>query len=243
MSLDYFDNVLKRDSLSSTNKLMASMGKAKFYEQCKMYAKGLEYLHEVIVVNNWFTPAVFEKSKLLAVMDEWEQSLEAAQRVLSADSNNIPALLQTVVYLLTRESSDGAATSRMKDLLDSIDRYEPRNPELYYSCASSFARISGRSETILKLSMVFLERANRLNPDESRYVSEMGYHHGLLKDYGQSMNSYREAAKLDETNTQALFGMIYCHVQQGHLEDAANQVRVISWSFFFYHHNHHVYIV
>jgi tetratricopeptide repeat protein 21B len=59
------------------------MGKAKFYEKKKHYEKSLEYINQVIVVFTWYTPALVEKARILAVMGDWEQGQEMAQRVSS----------------------------------------------------------------------------------------------------------------------------------------------------------------
>ena len=84
-SVQYFDNILGEDGSKSQRDLEALLGKAKFFEKRKLYDKALEYLNQAIVVFSWYTPALLEKARILAVMGDWEQSQELAQRVSFLD--------------------------------------------------------------------------------------------------------------------------------------------------------------
>jgi hypothetical protein len=57
----------------------------------------------------WFLPALVEKARLLLALDDWEQAMETAQRILAQDAQNIEALRLTVLFLLARESRYGVA--------------------------------------------------------------------------------------------------------------------------------------
>jgi len=43
----------------------------------------LEHINQVIVLHPWFTPALTEKARVLIIAGEWEQAMEAVQRVVA----------------------------------------------------------------------------------------------------------------------------------------------------------------
>ena len=45
----------------------------------------------------WFLPALVEKARLLLILNDWDQALETAQRILAQDAQNIEALRLTGV--------------------------------------------------------------------------------------------------------------------------------------------------
>lgn len=129
------------------------------------------------------------------------------------------------IYLLCRESNSNLLSSRLRELLDSVDRGEPKFPNLYYEISCLLTRLCGKNEEVLELSSTFLDRAMKLNSEESRYMSEMGYLLSIQRKHKQALDSYRRAHKYDDTNLQALYGTIYCQICLNLLDDAASQVR------------------
>ena len=89
--------------------LEALLGKAVCLERTQQFAPALELLNQVVVGYPWFLPALVEKARLLLALDDWEQAMETAQRILAQDAQNIEALRLTVLFLLARESRYGVA--------------------------------------------------------------------------------------------------------------------------------------
>lgn len=89
--------------------LEALLGKAVCLERKEQFAPALELLNQVVVGYPWFLPALVEKARLLLALDDWEQAMETAQRILAQDAQNIEALRLTVLFLLARESRYGVA--------------------------------------------------------------------------------------------------------------------------------------
>lgn len=79
---------------------------------------------------------------------------------------------------------------------------------------------------VLTQTAQLVSRARKLRPDSSEFATEYGYQQELRKEYGSATESYREASKLEETNVQALTGMIRCQIVQGKLEDAEQQLEL-----------------
>ncbi|CAL1274428.1 unnamed protein product [Larinioides sclopetarius] len=80
----------------------AVFGRAKYYERQENYTKALEYLNQAIVLFPKYPPAFVEKMKIHLVLEDWDQTLVAAQRALLLDGNNIEALRFKLMHLLTQ---------------------------------------------------------------------------------------------------------------------------------------------
>jgi tetratricopeptide repeat protein 21B len=143
-SLQYFENALKSGTKKDVDALL---GKAKYLEIKKQYPSALEHINQVIVLYPWFSPALAEKARVLVHAGEWEQAMESAQRIISQDSYNIEALKILVLVHLAREGRQVIAANRMGDLLQAIDRMEPKNAALYYNTARPFSRLAGRNQS------------------------------------------------------------------------------------------------
>ena len=134
------------------------------------------------------------------------------------------ALQLLVMFQLCRESNATVLSTRLQNLLEAIDNYEPKVADLYFNMSCVLTRLCGGNKDVSDFSRVYLERALALNGEESKYISEMGYLQSTLGQYAKAIDSYRRAHKYDESNIQAINGTIYCRIRQNQLEDAAGQV-------------------
>jgi len=62
----------------------------------------------------------------------------------------------------------------------------------------------------------------------NRYVAEKGYQYRLVGNHGTALDTYRDASRIDESNVEASYGMIYCQLMQGLVEDATQQLEFLS---------------
>uniref|UniRef100_A0A9R1SDY0 Tetratricopeptide repeat domain 21B n=2 Tax=Cyprinus carpio TaxID=7962 RepID=A0A9R1SDY0_CYPCA len=98
----YFDEALKEKS-----DIFALMGKVHYYEFRQNYSGALETINQVIVSYPSFLPALAKKMKLLLTLQDWEQTIDAAQRLLQRDKNNLEALRMLALHSLCREGDAG----------------------------------------------------------------------------------------------------------------------------------------
>ena len=91
-----------------------------------------------------------------------DAALETAQRIQGADPQNIESLRLIIFYLLSCEGNLDTARKKMSELTDALDRHEPRNAQLYTTCARDIARLSGGHNGVLGACSQMLERARRL---------------------------------------------------------------------------------
>jgi tetratricopeptide repeat protein 21B len=77
---------------------------------------------------------------------------------------------------------------------------------------------------VLGEALRLVERARKLAPEVALYVAEQGYQQSLAGEHAAAIHTYRLAAQLDEANTSAMFGTVYCQLMSGDLAEAAQQV-------------------
>lgn len=118
---------------------------------------------------------------------------------------------------------------RVKQLQQALEKQEGRNCELLYETSRLFARVVGRqNRDALRVTVAMVERAGRLNPDDSRFASELGHQLLMLGDSVGAMDSFRVASRLDPSCTEALHGMVRCQISDGQLEDAEQQMEFLT---------------
>ena len=122
-----------------------------------------------------FTPALIQKAKILIKSNDWEQAAEIAQRVLTKDSANMEALMLTILYLEVRECRPSVTDSNLNDLVKAIDKNEPKNADLCYRVARTVARLSGKNAAALQKTLALVEKAHKLDPTRSDFLTELGY--------------------------------------------------------------------
>uniref|UniRef100_A0A671SK95 Tetratricopeptide repeat protein 21B-like n=1 Tax=Sinocyclocheilus anshuiensis TaxID=1608454 RepID=A0A671SK95_9TELE len=140
----YFDEALKEKS-----NIFALMGKVHYYEFRQNYSGALETINQVIVSYPSFLPALVKKMKLLLTLQDWEQTVDAAQRLLQRDKNNLEALRMLALHSLCREGDVGEC-GRAEKVLQHTHRMVER----------AFAQASSDSElaTEMGYQLVLLGR-------------------------------------------------------------------------------------
>ncbi|XP_020499812.1 tetratricopeptide repeat protein 21B [Labrus bergylta] len=219
----YFDEALKEKA-----DVFALMGKAQYYEYRQNYSGALEMVNQVIVSFPGFLPALNKKMKLLLSLQDWEQTIDAAHRLLQKDKNNPEALQMLALYSLCREGDITEAVKQLSTLFGSLEVVEPHNPELFYRMSLAFTRVCERNEKIIEQTFRMVERAFSAASGDSDLATELGYQsvlHGRIKD---ALKWYKTAMTLDETSVSAMTGIIRCQLTEGHLEDAEERLECLT---------------
>ncbi|XP_064595299.1 tetratricopeptide repeat protein 21B-like isoform X2 [Liolophura sinensis] len=206
----------------------ALLGKAKHMEMRHNYSGSLELVNQVIVAYSGFTPALIEKMKLQLALQDWDQTVETGQRALAQEANCLEALKYEVLNFLCREGDCQTAAYKCGDIIQAMDRIEPRNAYLYKSMAQLFSRLCGRNNLVLQQTCTLTERAVTLDNDNAEYVTELGFELLVRGKVREAMKCYRNAMKLDETSVAALTGIIRCQLEENQLDDAAQQLEFLN---------------
>ncbi|KAJ7369317.1 Tetratricopeptide repeat protein 21B, partial [Desmophyllum pertusum] len=76
---------------------------AKYLETKNNFSGALELINQAVVGYPDFIPALIEKMRLQLALQDWDQTLETAQRALNSNRNCIEAQRMIVMYTLCRD--------------------------------------------------------------------------------------------------------------------------------------------
>jgi len=215
------------EACSAKKDLEALMGRARVHQLKEQYKEALDQLNQVVVLYAWFLPALVEKFHVLMAMGEWDQAIEAAERVRSQDQHNIEALRLSALSLLSQEAKYSVAVQRISEIADAMNRHEPLNADLFYRVAKPFARLAGRHHGVLNLTLSLVEKACQLRPDKCAYAAEYGYQQMLIGDLSGANATLKRAATLESGSEEVLQYQIKCQILLGQTEEAAQQLEFV----------------
>uniref|UniRef100_A0A8C9WIP1 Tetratricopeptide repeat domain 21B n=1 Tax=Scleropages formosus TaxID=113540 RepID=A0A8C9WIP1_SCLFO len=241
-TLIYFSIILKASKYSSVFGLiyyvrngfgqMRSYSSLTFQAQyCEFrqnYSGALETINQVIVSFPRFLPAFIKKMKLLLMLQDWEQTVDAAQRLLQKEKNNLEALRMLALHSLCREGDISESINHLTNLVSNLEVHEPDTPELFYRMSLAFTRVCGRNEKILQQTHTMVDRAFSRSSGDSELATELGFQFVLQGRIKEAIKWYKTAMTLDETSISALIGIIRCQLIEGHLEDAEQQLEFLT---------------
>ncbi|NXX88206.1 TT21B protein, partial [Centropus bengalensis] len=222
-AITYFD-----EALQEGNDVFALFGKAQYFEVRQNYSGALETVNQIIVNFPNFIPAFIKKMKLQLALQDWEQAVETAHRLLQIDAINLEAIRMEALHYLCREGNIPKASTRLGDLIDALDRLEPHNSQLFCKMALAFSRTCGRNQLVLQRTQTLVERAFDLASDSAEIATELGYQMILQGKVKEAVKWYKTAMALDETSVSAMTGVIHCQLIEGQLEDAEQQLEFLN---------------
>jgi len=176
--------------------LEALLGKARCLEKKRRFRDALEVLNQLVVTYDWFLPALTEKARLLMVLNDWDQAVEVAQRILEQDAQSIEALRLVALHLLTRESKYSASVRAIHELKGCIERHEPKNADLFFQTARALGRVGGRNPAVVAATIQLVERARQLAPEMAVYAVEFAYQQSLQGEWAQALQTYHTATQV-----------------------------------------------
>lgn len=215
------------EGLNDGMDVFAMMGKAHYYELRQNYSGALEAVNKILASSAGFLPALIKKMNLQLALQDWEQAVETALRLLQKDNHNLEAIRILALHYLCREGNVHEATTKLGDLINALDRFEPHNAHLYYSMSLAFSRMCERNQLILQQTQTLVERAVSLAPHEASFATEHGYQLVLQGRIKEALKWYKTAMNLDESSVSALTGIIRCQIIEGQLQDADQQLEFL----------------
>nr|XP_033800547.1 tetratricopeptide repeat protein 21B [Geotrypetes seraphini] len=222
-AVKYFD-----DGIQDGKDIFAMLGKAQYFEMRQNYSGALETVNQIIANYPNFIPAFIKKMKLQLALQDWEQTMETAQRLLQKDSHNIEALQMLTLHYLCREGNIHEAATKLGDLINALSQFEPQNAYLFYKMALVFSRMCERNQLILQQTQTLVERAYGLANHNADIATELGYQMILQGKVKDALKWYKAAMTLDETSVPALTGIIRCQLIEGQLQDADQQLEFLT---------------
>uniref|UniRef100_A0A2K6ETX3 Tetratricopeptide repeat domain 21B n=1 Tax=Propithecus coquereli TaxID=379532 RepID=A0A2K6ETX3_PROCO len=204
--------------LEDGNDIFALLGKAQCLEMRQNYSGALDTVNQMIVNFPSFLPAFVKKMKLQLALQDWDQTVETAQRLLLQDSQNVEALRMLALYYLCREGDI--------EKVSCIVLFKFPVLKIYFVTHTHMC--CGRSQPILQKLQTLLERAFSLNSQRPEFAIELGYQMILQGKIKEAVKWYKSAMALDESSISSLFGFIQCQLIEGQIEEADQQLEFFS---------------
>ncbi|XP_049583785.1 tetratricopeptide repeat protein 21B-like isoform X2 [Syngnathus scovelli] len=205
----------------------ALMGKAQYFEYCQNYSGALDVVNKVIASFPSFLPALIKKMTLFLNLQDWDQTTEAAVRVLQMNTNNLDALHMLTLHSLCINGDIFESTKHLSNLIKSLHVQEPQNPELALRMSLAFSRVCGRNETVLEQVFRMVEKAFDVTQENSELAAELGYLLVLQGKIKEATKWFKTAMTLDEMSLTALTGTIWCQLIEGSLEEAEKDLEFL----------------
>uniref|UniRef100_A0A914W2S6 Tetratricopeptide repeat protein 21B n=1 Tax=Plectus sambesii TaxID=2011161 RepID=A0A914W2S6_9BILA len=199
------------------------LGQARYHEQRHNAAGMMEALNHASAKAANFLPVHTERLKALLMKKEWDQCVDAAQQCLIIDSDSIEAHSVICLHTICFEGHYAEAESLLSDLVDLIDRKEPRNAPLCIRMAELFSRISGRNPNILQHTKALCEKALSANRT-AEHQAELAKQLRMLGQNKVALKAYRQALEMEASTPDSLLGIVSCYLADGNLSDAQAQV-------------------
>ncbi|XP_067824088.1 tetratricopeptide repeat protein 21B-like [Heptranchias perlo] len=215
------------EGLQDSKDTFGLMGMVCCLQKEQNYVAGLETVNQIIVTIPTFLPALILKMKLFLAQNNWDQTLETAQRIMLKDGANVDALLILCLHALCKEGEHTEAENYVKQLISALEKREPQNPKLHQRVAVVLSRMCGRNQTILEQTYNLVEHALDMAPADAQIAAELGFQLILQEKLRDAVKQYTDAMKLDESNIPALTGRIRAEILLGQLEDAEQQLEFL----------------
>uniref|UniRef100_A0A663ER50 Tetratricopeptide repeat domain 21B n=1 Tax=Aquila chrysaetos chrysaetos TaxID=223781 RepID=A0A663ER50_AQUCH len=200
-AVKYFD-----EALQEGHDVFALLGKAQYFEVRQNYSGALETVNQII------------KMKLQLALQDWEQAVETAHRLLQKDAFNLEAIRMEALHYLCREGN-----------ISEVSLFINATCTIFFISSPCVLCVVLCDVTYLQeevYSPILTEMAAVACCWE--FATELGYQMILQGKEKEALKWYKTAMTLDETSVSALTGIIRCQLMQGQLEDAEQQLEFLN---------------
>uniref|UniRef100_A0A674BXT0 Tetratricopeptide repeat domain 21B n=1 Tax=Salmo trutta TaxID=8032 RepID=A0A674BXT0_SALTR len=187
------------------------MGKAKYFMNKHNFTGSQQVVNQIVTSHSDFLPGLMLKMKLFLALQDWEQTLDTAARILQQDGRNLKAIQVLAIHTIVMDGDLVKVSSVYANINDS-------------TCSST---VCGGNPEILQLLTPFTERAYSKAPGNADVANEMGYLLSLQKKTKEATRWYSAALNTDISSVPALAGLIRCQLMDGQLQEAANQLEFL----------------
>lgn len=97
-----------------------------------LFSKAISLLNQLIANHGTFLPALIEKMKLQIALKNWDEAIETAQKTFIIDRHCIEAQRHLIVHDLIWLGDGESGSSRISNLIASLDIREASNGRLYH---------------------------------------------------------------------------------------------------------------
>lgn len=194
--------------------LDAYFGEMECLEFEKKLEQALSLSNKIIVKFPSIIEPVVRKMKMCFTLQDWDQTVETMNRVISTEATNIEGAKMKNLLLLCKDGNYLEAVEYLRNFYKILEKSEPKNATIFSENAKLFSRICGRYKPVLEETFLFAQKAVQLDPNSSEYVTETGFQcllQGKIKD---ALRYFKSATKVQNSSTFALVGLMLCELSE-----------------------------
>ncbi|CAL8141155.1 unnamed protein product [Orchesella dallaii] len=220
--VEFFEAVLRENR----KHLDALLGISAYYGLCHQFETALEKLNFALaVVPNWI-PALTEKMKTVLSLQDWDQAVDIANRILGIEEN-LEARRLLILHTLCRQGNLDTVPRALSTFLSLCKSLETNNARYFIENARVFSQLSSYKPEIVSEAIKFAKYATELEMDNADFVAEVGQLLLLLGKVKEAYQEFKLATNMDNTSMLALYGLISCQLADGNVEMAAQQLEFL----------------
>lgn len=225
---EHFCETFQKAVENNQRNLDASLGLAQAYIIENNTDEAINAVNKAVVRFSNSNLPLLQKVKLHFISQDYEQALESIARIDSVDSSNITAIKTNILILLCNKSNYEEAGQLIARLFLEMEKKEPRNGILFMETCQLFSRVCSRNKFVLIESYKFIEKALHIFPDNTDFITELGYQNYFQGKYKEALKYYKSATKINESSIKALMGMTLCELcENGKSETIKQQVEFL----------------
>jgi len=203
----------------------ALMGGFKCLERLKENEEILDSFQEIAPLFNTFFPLHIEKSRIFLNTGDYENAIDYINNIMNKlPSKNFEIYKILAICDLIHEGNFSEAAKNMDKMIDLIFVNEPKNPDLYYSTAKLFARISENRVEILKKCDLLIKKALDFAPKNAKYIIEQAHYRIQFSELDKAFELLTKAGEIDVNNKDSSFGLIYHKIFSNKLKEAVEDI-------------------
>ncbi|XP_018326606.1 tetratricopeptide repeat protein 21B [Agrilus planipennis] len=153
-----------------------------------------------------------QKLEVFFVSQNWEQFAEVYRRLQDTEKPHLESMNLHIVKLICVDSNYNEAASCIDEMMNYVEKLEPKNSAFLNDCAKLYSRICDRSIIILTRSFRLIEMAVQISPNKHEYLAELGYQCYLQGKLQDAIRYYKLAVKINESSVSALTEMTLCEL-------------------------------
>ncbi|CAL8090938.1 unnamed protein product [Calicophoron daubneyi] len=204
------------------------MGKSKYFQCCNSLQSALDMLNVAVVNYPTYLPALLEKMHIQLMLQDWDQTIDTAQRCISMEPMCIEALKHQLLFMMCKKGSLVESRKKLDELALALQNSEPNYSGLYRELSGLFASVCNRDPVILQKLAQLAEKAAILDPRDDKCAINLGKILLTLGRPKEASGRFQRALELCETSIVGLQGIVRCQLAQGCLKEASNQLEFLS---------------
>ena len=110
------------------------------------------------------------------------------------------------------------------ELISFTNQQEPKNWLINYEFGLVLARLCGCKIDLVRRFIKFVENSLSKAPNNIQLSMELAHQHYLAKNYQNAVDLYKKVARLDDSATGALVGLIKCRIAEGDFNEEVSSV-------------------